>query len=59
MHGVIEVGRDPVCAMATAITLRDIADAHTVAGADEVLRDSLAVLDADAGTLVLREAPLV
>lgn len=45
LHGSIELGRDPVCAMATAIALREFADPRTVVDADLVIRESASALD--------------
>src|SRR5690606_34697451 len=47
-HGTIEVGRDPACAMATALALRGVADPRTIEDAAEVHRVSAAQLDAEA-----------
>lgn len=45
LHGTVDVGRDPVCAMATALALRGFADRQTAADAGEVIRESVAILD--------------
>lgn len=44
-HGAVEVGRDPVCALATASVLRRFADASTTAEADQVIREATLALD--------------
>jgi len=45
LHGTIDVGCDPVCALAAATVLRGFADSQTRTGADEVIRESAAALD--------------
>ena len=46
LHGTVEVGQDPVCALATASALRRFADPATLAEADEAIRETSLALDA-------------
>lgn len=45
VHGTVEVGRDPVCALATATALRRFADPATTAEADQVIREATLALE--------------